>query len=290
MRWTPGQRSGDIEDRRGASGGGMRGLPGGVGRLGLGGMLIVLILSLVFKQDFFSLLSGSAPGPSAGETTAPVRATPQEDSLVQFVSFVLDDVQSTWAKAFQAAGRPWENAKLVLFRDATETGCGFGEAASGPFYCPGDRKVYIDLGFFDELRSRFGAPGDFAQAYVLAHESGHHVQNLLGTDGRVRRLQRSNPDAQNHLSVRLELQADCYAGVWAHQANKQRQLLEPGDVEEGLQAAASIGDDRLLSMAGRALQPESFTHGTSEQRAQWLRTGLSTGDCEACDTFARMMR
>ncbi|MFN8570516.1 MAG: neutral zinc metallopeptidase [Gemmatimonadaceae bacterium] len=284
MRWTPGERSSDIEDRRGASGGGMRGMPGGAGRLGLGGMVILLILSLVFKQDFFSLLSGAAPGPSAGETSAPVRSTPQEDSLVQFVSFVLDDAQSTWAKMFAASGKSWTNAKLVLYRDATQTACGFGESASGPFYCPGDQKVYIDLGFYDELRSRFGAPGDFAQAYVLAHELGHHVQNLLGTDAQIRRLQRSNPGAQNALSVRLELQADCYAGVWANNT-AQRDLLQQGDVEEGLRAASAVGDDRLQKQATGRVNPDAFTHGSSRDRMDWFQRGYQSGQVASCDTF-----
>ncbi|MFN8582079.1 MAG: neutral zinc metallopeptidase [Gemmatimonadaceae bacterium] len=284
MRWTPGQRSEDIEDRRGEGGGGMRGLPGGAGRLGLGGMVLLLILSLVFKQDFFSLLSGAAPGPSAGESSAPVRSSPQEDSLVQFVSFVLDDAQGTWAKVFQQAGRPWQNAKLVLYREGTQTACGVGESAAGPFYCPGDQKVYIDLGFYEELQTRFGAPGDFAQAYVLAHELGHHVQNLLGTDARVRRLQRSNPDSQNALSVRLELQADCYAGIWANNTNR-RDLLQQGDVEEGLRAAAAVGDDRLQKQMTGHVNPDAFTHGTSQERMQWFQRGFQTGQPEACDTF-----
>ena len=199
-------------------------------------------------------------------------------------------MEDTWPGLLQPTGARYTPPKLVLFSQMVESACGLGEAASGPFYCPADQKVYIDLSFFNEL-GRMGAPGDFAQAYVIGHEVGHHVQNLLGISDKVREMQSRGGEAEaNALSVMLELQADCFAGVWAHQANKQRQMLEPGDVEEGLQAAASIGDDRLMRMAGRAVQPESFTHGTSEQRAQWLRTGLSTGDCEACDTFSRMRR
>lgn len=285
MRWTPGQRSRDIEDRRGAGvGGGMRGMPLGVGRLGLGGMVLLLVLSLVFKQDFFSLLSGAAPGPSAGETTAPVLSSPQEDTLVQFVSFVLDDAQGTWAKIFATAGQPWENARVVLYRNATQTACGFGESASGPFYCPGDRRVYIDLAFYEELQDRFGAPGDFAQAYVLAHELGHHVQNLLGTEAQVRRLQQRNPSAQNALSVRMELQADCYAGVWASHTAR-REVLEEGDVEEGIQAAAAVGDDRLQRQSTGRVNPDAFTHGSSRQRVRWFQRGLQGGRLETCDTF-----
>jgi predicted metalloprotease len=281
MRWTPGGRSGDLEDRRGSSGG----FGGGGLRIGLGGALVLLVLSLIFKQNFFALLGGG--GATAGdETTAsgPVSSTPEEEKRVEFVSFVLDDAQSTWDRLFQERGKSYEHAKLVLFRDAIQSACGFAQAATGPFYCPGDERVYIDLGFYDELQQRFGAPGDFAQAYVLAHELGHHIQRLLGTEAQVRQSQQQRPDMANDLSVRLELQADCYAGVWGHET-AQRQILEAGDVEEGLGAAAAVGDDRIQRMSGQGVHPEAFTHGTSEQRTSWFRKGFESGRPEACDTF-----
>jgi predicted metalloprotease len=280
MRWTPGGRSSDLEDRRGSSGGG---LAGGGMRIGLGGAAVLLVLSLVFKQNFFALLGGGGAG---GEPTAsgPVASTPEEEKKVDFVSFVLDDAQTTWERLFQARGKPYEHAKLVLFRDAIQSACGFAQAASGPFYCPGDEKVYIDLGFYDELQQRFGAPGDFAEAYVLAHELGHHVQRLMGTEPQVREEQQRRPDLANQLSVRLELQADCYAGVWGHET-AQRNLLDPGDVDEGLAAAAAVGDDRIQRMQGEAVHPEGFTHGSSEQRASWFRRGFDSGRPEDCDTF-----
>jgi predicted metalloprotease len=280
MRWTPGGRSSDLEDRRGSSGGG---LAGGGMRIGLGGAAVLLVLSLVFKQNFFALLGGGGAG---GEPTAsgPVASTPEEEKKVDFVSFVLDDAQTTWERLFQARGKPYEHAKLVLFRDAIQSACGFAQAASGPFYCPGDEKVYIDLGFYDELQQRFGAPGDFAEAYVLAHELGHHVQRLMGTEPQVREEQQRRPDLANQLSVRLELQADCYAGVWGHET-AQRNILDPGDVDEGLAAAAAVGDDRIQRMQGEAVHPEGFTHGSSEQRASWFRRGFDSGRPEDCDTF-----
>jgi len=210
----------------------------------------------------------------------------KEQPLVQFVSFVLDDAQNEWKQLLPAqAGVPYSDAKLVLFRDAVNSACGLAQSASGPFYCPADQKVYIDLGFYDELKNRFGAAGDFAQAYVLTHEIGHHVQNLLGIDSQVRRAQQSNPGAANELSVRLELQADCLAGVWGH-STEQRNILEQGDAEKALNAAAAIGDDRLQRMSGRQVTPESFTHGTSAQRVQWFQTGFNSGNLSACNTFA----
>jgi predicted metalloprotease len=281
MRWTPGGRSSDLEDRRGSSG---RGFGGGGMRIGLGGAAVLLVLSLIFKQNFFALIG--AGGAGGGEPTAsgPVASTPEEEKRVQFVSFVLDDAQRTWERLFQARGQPYEHAKLVLFRDAIQSACGFAEAATGPFYCPGDERVYIDLGFYDELQQRFGAPGDFAQAYVLAHELGHHVQRLMGAEAKVREAQQRQPDAANDLSVRLELQADCYAGVWGHET-AQRQVLESGDVEEGLAAAAAVGDDRIQRMSGEGVHPEAFTHGSSEQRTSWFRRGFESGRPEDCDTF-----
>ena len=279
MRWTPGGRSKDLEDRRGGGGG----LGGGGLRIGLGGAAVLLVLSLIFKQDFFAVLGA---GGTTGEPVASdsVTGSPEEEKQVQFVSFVLDDAQSTWERLFQARGQTYQHAKLVLFRDAIQSACGFAQTASGPFYCPGDQKVYIDLGFYDELQQRFGAPGDFAEAYVLAHELGHHVQRLMGTEARVREAQERRPDMANDYSVRLELQADCYAGVWGHET-AQRQVLEAGDVEEGLAAAAAVGDDRVQRMSGEGVHPEVFTHGSSEQRVGWFKRGLESGRPENCDTF-----
>ena len=278
MRWTPGRTSQDVEDRR-AEGGGRRG--GGGLRVGLVGILILLGLSLLTGRNFLSLLDTSQPiGPGAGSSVPDPRRDAQEEPLVKFVSFVLDDSQATWQNVLPQ----YRRAKLVLFRGGIDSACGFAETASGPFYCPGDEKVYIDLAFYDELKQRFGASGDFAQAYVIAHEIGHHVQNVTGIERQVRRLQQSRPREANALSVRMELQADCYAGVWGH-STAQRQILEGGDVEEGLGAAAAIGDDHIQSQAGRRVNPESFTHGSSRQRVGWFRRGLETGDVRQCDTF-----
>jgi uncharacterized protein len=289
MRWSPGGRSSDLEDRRGASagGGGFGGGGGGGRRVGLGGLLLLLVLSLVFKRDLITPFVGGAAGPmdaTPSAAAAPLQ-DPKEERMVQFVSMVLDSTQSTWRRSMGQ----YQNAKLVLFRDATTTACGLGQAASGPFYCPGDQKVYIDLAFFDQLDQQFGAPGDFAQAYVLAHEIGHHVQNLLGTERQLRQLQARNPSQQNRLSVAMELQADCYAGVWAHDAARAN-MLEPGDIDEGLGAAAAVGDDRLQQMSGRSVSPESFTHGSAADRRKWFRQGYESGDARSCDTFAAMSR
>jgi uncharacterized protein len=289
MRWTRGDRSSDIEDRRGASSGmGMR-VGGG---LGIGGVLILLVLSLVFGQNFFALVdqggevsTGPEVAPGPGGAPAGRKGTPAEEQVADFISFVLDDVQNTWTREFAKAGREYQRARLVLFTDATRSGCGFAESAAGPFYCPTDSKVYIDLGFYNELRSRFGAPGDFAQAYVLAHEVGHHVQHLLGISDKVHDAQSGgNRQQANALSVRLELQADCLAGVWAHSTNERR-LLEEGDVEEGLAAASAVGDDRIQKQMGGRVSPESWTHGSAKQRAGWFRRGLETGRINDCDTF-----
>jgi predicted metalloprotease len=279
-----------VEDRRDQGGGG--GFGGGFGgggmRIGLGGLLILFVLSLIFKQNFFALLGGGA-GPSTGSAVSsrpnPVRDE-QEKPLVQFISFVLDDTQKTWDQILpQQAGTPYRHAKLVLFRDYTQSGCGGAESTTGPFYCPADEKVYIDLGFYDELKQRFGAPGEFAQAYVLAHEIGHHVQKLTGIESKVRQLQQRNPQAGNQLSVRMELQADCLAGVWAH-STQQRGLLDPGDLQSALGAAAAVGDDHIQKMSRGSVQPETFTHGSSEQRMSWFRKGLDSGSIAACNTFA----
>jgi predicted metalloprotease len=276
MKWTPGGMSKDVEDRRGETGGGS-GLGGGRLRLGLGGVLVVLVLSLIFRQNLFQFLeTGGAP--SIAPSGAPAAATPQEDTLSQFVSFVLDTAQVTWARTLSARGVAYQEAHLVLFRDGIESACGFAETATGPFYCPADHKVYIDLGFYQELRDRFGASGDFAQAYVLAHEIGHHIQTLLGTEG-----MRGGRD--NETSVRVELQADCYAGVWGYAANRAR-MLDAGDLEEGITAAAAVGDDRLQRMATGQVNPESFTHGTSAERTAWFQRGFDSGRIDSCDTFS----
>jgi len=287
MRWTPGGTSDDVEDRRDEGGGGGGGF-GGM-HIGIGGAIILLILSVVFKQNFFALLGGGGAG-SGGSATVSQPDTARdaaEKPLVQFVSFVLDDTQKTWEQILpQQAGTPYRHAKLVLFRDYTQSGCGGAQSATGPFYCPTDEKVYIDLGFYDELKQRFGAPGEFAQAYVLAHEVGHHVQKIVGIESKVRRLQSDNPSAENQLSVKMELQADCLAGVWAH-STQQRGLLDPGDVESALGAAAAVGDDHIQKMMRGRVQPETFTHGSSEQRTSWFRKGLDSGTVAACNTFAQ---
>lgn len=283
MKWTPEGESQDIEDRRDEGGSGGGGFQFGGMHIGLGGAVVLLVLSLLFKQNFFALLGGGGATPVA---TRPNPAkTEAERPLVQFVSFVLDDTQKTWEQIFpQQTGKQYRHAKLVLFRNYTRSGCGAAESATGPFYCPEDEKVYIDLGFYDQLKQRFGAPGEFAQAYVLAHEVGHHVQKLVGIEAKVRQLQEQNPRQQNALSVRLELQADCLAGVWAH-STQERGLLESGDVESALGAAAAVGDDRLQKMATGHVSPETFTHGSSQQRMNWFRKGVGNGSIAACNTF-----
>ncbi len=283
MRWTPGGSSDDVEDRRDESGGGgFR--PGGI-HLGLGGIIVLFILSLIFKRDFLSLVSNGSM--DTGATTVsqpdPVRDQ-QEKPLVDFVTFVLNDTQNTWSQVLPAQGVPYRHAKLVLYRDYYPSACGAAQSATGPFYCPEDEKVYIDLGFYDELKQRFGAPGEFAEAYVLAHEIGHHVQKLLGIEGKMRQAQEQNPQAANQLSVRLELQADCLAGVWGH-STQQRNLLDPGDVDSGLKAAAAVGDDRLQRMSRGTVNPETFTHGSSAQRTEWFQRGFQDGTIAACNTF-----
>ena len=265
MRWTPGGTSGDIEDDRNSSGGG--GFPGGV-HIGIGGLLILLVLSFIFKRDLITPFLNSGAGTGSAPVTRP--ADPARDAAeqteVQFVSFVLDDVQHTWSQTLPQ----YRHAKMVLFRDDVNSACGLAQAATGPFYCPGDEKVYLDLSFFNELKTRFGASGEFAQAYVIAHELGHHVQKILGIESKVRAAQQQNPQTANQLSVRLELQADCYAGVWGH-STEQRNILEQGDVESGLNAAAAVGDDHIQKMTRGEVMPEKFTHGTSAQRVQWFK-------------------
>jgi predicted metalloprotease len=283
MRWEDRGTSSDIEDRRGEDGGGGRG-PGI--HIGLGGLLLVGILSLVFHRNFFALLGDSGVQVGDGQTGAPREpASPEEEKLVHFVSFVLDDVQNTWTREFQQMNRPYDRSKLVLFTDTTRSGCGYAESAMGPFYCPADQKVYIDLGFYSELRRRFGAPGDFAQAYVLAHEVGHHVQDMLGLEEKMRAAQKRSPGQAKALSVRFELQADCLAGVWAHSTD-QRHLLEAGDIDSAMGAAAAVGDDRIQKQATGHVNPETWTHGSSQQRTQWFKTGLESGRIDACNTFA----
>jgi len=287
MKWTPGGESQDIEDRRDEGGSGGGGFQFGGMHLGIGGALILLVLSLVFKQNFFALLGGGGGGsPNAPVARRPNPARDQrEQPLVQFVSFVLDDTQKTWEQILpQQAGKPYRHAKLVLFRNYTQSGCGGAESATGPFYCPQDEKVYIDLGFYDELKQRFGAPGEFAQAYVLAHEIGHHIQKIVGTEARVRQMNQGNRRMDNALSVKVELQADCYAGVWAH-STQQRNLLEQGDIQSALGAAAAVGDDRLQKMSTGHVAPDSFTHGSSAQRMHWFQQGFDSGSIAACNTF-----
>jgi len=286
MRWSSGDRS-NIEDMRGRSGGG-----GGMIPLGIGGFIIVALLSMFTGVNFFDILGGGSSSPDSSSvgtsgTSAP-SASPSEERLVDMVDAVARDAQSVWTEKL---GGRYQQTKVVLFRDSIQSACGYAGAATGPFYCPGDHKVYLDLGFFDELDRRFGAPGDFAQAYVLAHEIGHHVQTLMGTEGQMRQMQRSNPGSANALSVRLELQADCYAGVWGHEASKSGQAaagrveLDPGDMEEALRAASAIGDDRLQKLGTGRVMPEKFTHGSSEQRVTWFKRGFDSGDPRACDTF-----
>jgi predicted metalloprotease len=268
----------------------------GGGKMAGGGLgLIGLILAVLLGGNVFG--GGGSSGYGIDPGTDPFGTTPRasggslegapdpDAELKDFVTFVVEDVQQSWQEQFQAAGKQYEVTTLVLFEDGVQTGCGAASAATGPFYCPPDRKVYLDLGFFRELSSRFGAPGDFAQAYVVAHEFGHHVQNLLGTNDQVQRETQKHPSEANELSVRLELQADCFAGVWAHSAY-QEQLLEDGDLEEGLTAAAAVGDDRIQKEATGRVDPESFTHGTSAQRMKWFRAGYDSGAPKSCDTFA----
>jgi predicted metalloprotease len=289
MKWLPGGESEDIEDVRDESGGGGGGFQLGGGHIGIGGIIVLLVLSYFFKTNLFALLDTGG----SGNTTAPVsRPDPARDQaekpLVQFVSFVLDDTQKQWTQLLPEQTRtPYRHAKLVLFRDYWQSGCGGAESATGPFYCPEDEKVYIDLSFFDELSRRFGAPGQFAQAYVLAHELGHHVQKILGIEGKVQELRSRDSRTSNPLSVKLELQADCFAGVWAH-STEQRGLLEKGDAESALSAASAVGDDHLQKMSTGRVSPESFTHGSSAQRMQWFKAGMDGGKVSACNTFSTL--
>jgi hypothetical protein len=281
VRWTSGRRSTNVDDRRGIRI--TRGVAGG----GIGTLLLVIV-ALYLGIDPTAILNQATPeggGPAVGQ---PARERPEEENqLADFVSVVLADTEDTWNELFRLGGQRYTEPTLVLFTDAVESACGLADAAMGPFYCPGDRKVYIDLGFYRELQERFHAPGDFAQAYVIAHEVGHHVQNLLGIETEVRAArQRSGEREGNRLSVLLELQADCLAGVWAHHAARTRAVVEQGDVEEALGAASAIGDDRLQRQTRGRVVPDSFTHGTSEQRTRWFSRGLETGQLAQCDTFS----
>jgi len=280
MRWESGRRSDNVEDRRGFRV--SRGLAGG----GLGTLVLVLV-GLYFGIDPSTILNTiPAGGGSSVEQSGEPRPA-AENALADFVSVVLADTEDTWGTIFREKGQSYAAPKLILFTDAVESACGMAGAATGPFYCPGDHKLYVDLSFFSELDRRFGASGDFAQAYVVAHEVGHHVQNLLGIEGKVREARaRAGEREANRLSVRLELQADCLAGVWGNRADKSRRLLEPGDLEEALRAATAIGDDRLQREARGRVVPDSFTHGTSAQRVSWFRRGFESGDLARCDTFS----
>jgi uncharacterized protein len=284
MLWKKGRQSDNVEDRRGVR------LGGPAIKLSGGMLVLVMLIGVVLGENpldlLATMLSRGFIGGNSTTTTATPGKTPGKDESAQFVSAILADTEDTWGTILPRMGIQYQAPKLVLYSDQVESACGYNSAATGPFYCPGDKKVYLDLGFFREL-DHLGAPGDFAQAYVISHEIGHHVQNLLGISGQVNNLQvRSDAVQANALSVLLELQADCFAGVWAHYADKYRSLLEPGDVDEGLRAASAIGDDRLLKRAGRRISPESFTHGSSEQRTFWLRKGMESGDMATCDTFS----
>lgn len=283
MKWRTRRTSTNVEDRRGqrARGGGMLG--GGIGTI------VVILLAMYFGIDPRPLLQVMEATAPATQSSGPqLEANAEDDPLAEFVSVVLADTEAVWQQQFRQLGRSYEEPRLVLFSGATPSACGMGQAAMGPFYCPADKQVYIDLSFYRDMRERFKAPGDFAQAYVIAHEVGHHVQNLLGISGQVQQMRRQVSQTEgNALSVRLELQADCFAGLWAHEAERQRQVLEPGDIEEGLNAASAIGDDRLQKQSQGRVSPDSFTHGSSAQRVRWFKRGFEGGDLQQCDTFAK---
>jgi predicted metalloprotease len=280
MRWQKGRRSQNVEDRRGRPGARRAAAGGGLG------IVVIAVVALLFGVDPGALLQlGGGPTGGDGRQSAPV--DPQQDKLADFVSVVLADTEDTWNPIFRQLGSEYREPALVLFSGSTDSACGFASAAMGPFYCPGDQKLYIDLNFYRELQQKFGAPGDFAQAYVVAHEVGHHVQTLLGISEQVQRAKRSASSAQaNAIQVRMELQADCLSGIWAHHAHRARQVLEKGDIEEGLTAAAAIGDDTLQRKSQGYVVPESFTHGSARQRQTWFIRGLESGDLNQCDTFS----
>ena len=281
MRFDNGRESDNVEDRRSEGG---RGLPIGGRSIGIGTVVLALV-AMYFGVDP-SVILNQAPVVSSEVRQGPAQRPPAEDEMARFVSLVLGDTEDTWSQIFAAGGKRYQDPKLVLYSGAIGSACGLGQEAMGPFYCPADQKVYIDLAFYQELKTRFHAPGDFAQAYVIAHEIGHHVQNLLGISDKVHSLQQRVGEAKaNQLSVRVELQADCLAGVWANHADRARHILEQGDIEEGLNAASAIGDDRLQKQARGRVSPDSFTHGTSEQRVRWFKRGIESGDMKQCDTF-----
>jgi len=286
MRWDGNRESDNIEDRRGSGmGGGMPMLGGG--RIGLGTLAIALVGWLVFDINPLTLLDAmSGGGGQVQVQQGPAHKPPADDQMAKFVSVVLADTEDVWRDIFSKQGAQYRDPRLVLFTGATSTACGTGQSAMGPFYCPSDEKVYIDLGFYQTMKTRLGAPGDFAQAYVIAHEVGHHVQNLLGISEKVQNLRRRASEKEaNALSVKLELQADCFAGVWAYHAQEARKILEGGDLEEALNAASQIGDDTLQRSAGRAVVPDSFTHGSGKQRVRWFKEGFDSGDVRRCNTF-----
>lgn len=287
MRWEGNRQSDNVEDRRGQGGG--RGRMVGGRSIGVGTIVIALVGGWVLGVNpltLLGMLSGGG-GPVPVEQQAPAQRPPADDQMARFVSTVLADTEDVWRQLFNEAGGQYRDPTLVLFRGATRTACGQGQSAMGPFYCPADQKVYIDLGFYETLKNRLGAPGEFAQAYVIAHEVGHHVQNLLGITGKMDEMrQRMSQTQYNAMSVKLELQADCFAGVWANRAQKARQVLENGDIESAMNAAAKIGDDALQRGGGGAVVPESFTHGSSAQRQRWFANGLKNGSVKACDTFS----
>lgn len=295
MRLDGERESDNVEDRRGSGGFGGFGGGGmpmiGGGHIGIGTIIIVLVAWLGFGINpltVLGLMSGGSPSVvQQAPMPRPLSTDRANDKTAHFVSVILADTEDVWHDIFQRSGKQYIDPKLVLFSGMTPTGCGSGQAAMGPFYCPEDRKVYIDLSFFQTMKNELGAPGDFAQAYVIAHEVGHHVQNLLGISAKVQNLRRRQSEQEaNATSVRLELQADCFAGVWANHAQKMRNILEPGDVEEALRAASQIGDDTLQKSAGRAVVPDSFTHGTSAQRVRWFKTGFDSGNVNRCNTFS----
>ena len=287
MRWEGNRESSNVEDRRGEGGGGGFGIGGR--SIGIGTIVIALVGGAIFGINpltILGILTGGA-GPAPQVQQGPAQRPPADDTMAKFVSTVLADTEDVWKQIFTQGGATYKEPKLALFRGAVATACGQGQSAMGPFYCPADQKVYIDLNFYETLKSRLGAPGDFAQAYVIAHEVGHHVQNQLGITQKMEQLRGRTSQAEyNAASVRLELQADCFAGLWAHHAQNARQILEQGDVEEAMNAAAKIGDDALQGGRGGAVVPESFTHGTSAQRQRWFSTGLKGGTVKGCDTFS----
>ncbi len=291
MRWGDFRRSDNIEERGDAGGGG--GFPLGGMHIGIGGLIVAVVVGLLFginPLEMLGMLAGGggsvqAPAPSAPAPGYGPRAPGAQDPQRDFVAAILGDTEDVWSQVFQSMGSRYDAPKLVLYHGHVSTACGFASAAVGPFYCAGDRRVFLDTSFFDELSRRFGAPGDFARAYVIAHEIGHHVQNLTGVMERFNREAQRDPRARNALSVRLELQADCYAGVWGHSA-KQRGVLDTTDIDAGMRAAAAVGDDRLQRQSQGYVAPDSFTHGSSAQRTRWFRTGLETGDIRRCNTFA----